>query len=420
MPIGLTECYNFSVLINGSPGQTISESETEMERMKAIRGKAATMLEQQILPFWMSLNDAENGGYYGFVDNQGIVRRDTVKGVIQHSRILYSFSEAYRVTGKEEYLFEANHAYDFLVNNALDKEFGGLFWSVNPDGTPTDTFKHSYNQAFGVYAFATYFLATGKPDALTNAMTLFHLIEEKWMDGIGYLEQLSIDFHPVRNSELSENNVVAERTMNTLLHLMEAYTVLLEATGSPEVRESLVFTIRQMINDVYNPEKERLEVFFDINFRPLLDLHSYGHDIEASWLIDRALEYAKEPALLQVASSVTKKLYDHVTARALTPRGLYYECENGVDNTQRDWWVQAEAVVGIINDMQKFGDKNSHLDEIEKILSFIDCEMVLPSGEWVWTVFEDGSTDAHRETAGLWKCPYHNSRMCMEIIKRLS
>ena len=227
-------------------------------------------------------------------------------------------------------------------------------------------------------------------------------------------------YQPMDNGELSENGILAERTMNTILHIMEAYTVLYEATGDADVKESLIFCVKQLTNEMYNPQKERLEVFFDRDLHSLLDLHSYGHDIEASWLIDRALASIGDPELTAMVSPITAKLYHHVVQEALSSRGLYFECENGHNNTQRDWWPQAETVIGIANDIGKSGTPEDHLEKMYAVLNFLEREVILPSGEWYWTVYEDGSHDAKRELAGPWKCPYHNGRMCMEIMKRFS
>jgi len=382
--------------------------------------KMENMLSSLILPFWLKLVDKEHGGFYGYVGSDGIVDPLGPKGVILHSRILWTFSEAYRRMNKPEYLAAADHAYLFLVNQAMDKEFGGLYWMIDGEGKPLELFKHSYNRAFGVYAFSNYYLATGNTEALDLAMGLFNLIEEKWRDDKGYLEQLTRNFGSMSNEELSENGVMAERTMNTLLHIMEAYTVLFEATRNTKVRTALIFAVRQLTGDMYNADKERLEVFFDMNFKSLLDLHSYGHDIEASWLIDRALDVLGDASLTAFASPVSKALYDHVIRVAYTTRGVYYESHNGQDNTQRDWWVQAEAIIGVANDFQKFGGEEDHLEKLYDLLDYLKTEVILPSGEWVWTTYEDGSHDITRELAGPWKCPYHNCRMCMEIMTRFA
>ncbi len=376
------------------------------------------MLFSQILPFWLALRDKEHGGYYGYVDKNGTSDPLADKGVIFHSRILWTFSEAFRMTQNKTYLDAAEHAYIFLTEKAMDKEYGGLYWMLDSNGEPVELFKHSYNQAFGIYAFANFYLATGRQDVLDQAIGLFCLLEEKWRDPDGYREQLTRTFLPMPNEELSENGIVAEKTMNSLLHIMEAYTVLYQASHNPVVKTALIYAVKQLVNKMYNPEKERLEVFFDSHLNSLLDLHSYGHDIEASWLIDRAVSVIKDPELSVLAAPVTKTLYDHVMRRAYTTRGVYFECQNGLDNTQRDWWVQAEAVIGVANDFQKNGGAEEHILLLYQLLHFLKSEIITPSGEWAWTTYEDGTHDMKRELAGPWKCPYHNGRMCMEIMTR--
>ncbi len=383
------------------------------------RRNSEEMLTKEILPFWLRLIDEENAGFYGLVHPDKTIEKLAPKGVILHSRILWTFSEAFLVTGEQVYLQAAEHAYHFLSGKALDQQMGGLYWMLDGHAAPLESCKHAYNQAFGIYAFSTYYSASSDEKALEIALHLFRLLEKIWRTPIGYLEQLTRDFNPEKNEELSENGCTADMTMNTVLHIMEAYTVLYEATKSKEVEEALRFTIKLLTEDMYNPEKRRLEVFFDSQMHSLLDLHSYGHDIEASWLIDRALEVLGDLDLTARTAPVTKILFDHVMQTAYTDRGVYFECEDGKVDTKRDWWVQAEAIVGILNDMRKGSDPELAMKQIDSLLSYIGREIKSESGEWYWSTYEDGTHDHKRELAGPWKCPYHNGRMCMEIIKRI-
>ena len=390
-----------------------------MNTYSDLRKVAKQMLTEEILPFWLRLRDDENGGFFGYVDNISRIDKEAPKGVILHSRILYTFADAYRVTGRDEYLRASDHAYRFLVEKALDPSYGGLYWMLDYAGEPLQDFKHSYNQAFGIYALSTYALAGGEPKALSYAMDLFRLLEAKWRTPTGYREQLSRDYLPVSNEELSENGIIADRTMNTVLHIMEAYTVLFEATQDADVLEALRYSVACLTESMYNKERVRLDVFFDTNLVSLLDLHSYGHDIEASWLIDRAVATIGDDDLRDRTAPTTKALYDHVMRKAYTTRGVYFECENGRDDTKRDWWVQAEAVVGIINDAGREKFPPAHLLSMAAILEYIGREIKAPSGEWYWTTYENGSHDEKRELAGPWKCPYHNGRMCIEMMRRI-
>ena len=252
-------------------------------------------LEEKLLPFWKNLKDNENGGYYGFMDADGKLDRQAVKGCILNSRILWFFSSAWMALqdpGLKEY---ADHAYLFLKEHCLDRERGGVYWSVTWDGKPEDTTKHTYNQAFAVYALSCYYAASGCREALELALELQEVIEGKCFDQYGYKEALDVDFQPADNDKLSENGVMADRTMNTLLHVFEAYTELLRVSGNETAAEKLRWMMDLIADRIYNPVLHRQEVFFDNDMNSLIDLHSYGHDIETAWLVDRGVEVLGDP-----------------------------------------------------------------------------------------------------------------------------
>ena len=235
-------------------------------------------LEHKILPFWMGLKDEENGGFYGYMDQNLILNRVADKGCILNSRILWTFSTAARLLDGEKYVPFAKQAYRFQ-ERFLDPNNGGVYWSVTYDGKPADTTKHTYCQAFAIYGLAAYYRLTGEQEALDRAMDLFRVIEGRCRDEGGYLEALKADFSPESNEKLSENGVMASRTMNTLLHVIEAYAELYRVHPDGQVMVACVEGLNQVLDKIYNPEKRRMEVFFDAEFRSLLDMQSYGHDI---------------------------------------------------------------------------------------------------------------------------------------------
>ncbi|MDE7288553.1 MAG: AGE family epimerase/isomerase, partial [Oscillospiraceae bacterium] len=249
-------------------------------------------LTERIIPFWNKLRDDENGGFYGFVDNDLQVDKKADKGVILTSRILWFYSASYMTLEDEALLDNARHAFEFL-KKCVDKKNGGVYWMMTYDGKPADTMKHTYNQAFAVYALSQFYLASKEQAALDLALELFNTIEDKCTDNIAYLEAMSADWKIIPNDALSENGLMADKTMNTVLHLIEAYTVLLKACGTPEsarIEERLLFLLEIAKNKIFNSEKNCLRVFFDRELNQIGDIHSYGHDIEATWLIDRACE----------------------------------------------------------------------------------------------------------------------------------
>ena len=374
-----------------------------------------------IIPFWKNLRDDKNGGYYGWVGYDLKVDKKAVKGCILNSRILWFFSNAYTMLKDPSLLKEADHGFAFMKQYCMDRENGGIFWSIQYDGKPEDTTKHTYNQAFAIYALSSYYEASGKEEALDMAKELFHIIEGKCTDEIGYKEAFDKEFHEIENDKLSENGVIAEKTMNTLLHVFEAYTELYRVAKLPEVGERLHWIMETFAHKVYNLELHRQEVFFDKNMKSILDLHSYGHDIETAWLIDRGVEVLGDPKMEELLSPITRDLTAQIYKVAFNGHSLANECEKGVVNTHRIWWVQAETVIGFLNGYQKDPSKKEYLEAAEAEWQFIkDYVIDKRSGsEWYWEVDENGNPYPDRPIVEPWKCPYHNGRMCMEVMKRL-
>lgn len=377
-------------------------------------------LINDIIPFWKGLRDDEFGGYYGYLDYDLKLDKKAVKGCILNSRITWFFSNAYTLLKDVSLLEEAKHGFAFLKEHCMDKDNGGIYWSMKYNGEPEDTTKHTYNQAFSIYALSSYYEASGDEEALEMAKELFHIIETRCTDEIGYKEAFDKEFHEIENDKLSENGVIAEKTMNTLLHVFEAYTELYRVAKLPEVKERLEWIMDTFADKVYNPALHRQEVFFDRNMNSILDLHSYGHDIETAWLIDRGVEVLGEKKYEDKMSPITRDLTAQIYKVAFDGRSLANECERGVVNKHRIWWVQAETVVGFLNGWQKNPDKPEYLDAAKAEWNFIK-EYVIDKrkgSEWYWEVDPDGKPYEGRPIVEPWKCPYHNGRMCFEVIKR--
>ena len=377
-------------------------------------------LLENIIPFWKSLRDDEYGGYYGWMDYDLKLDKKAVKGCILNSRILWFFSNAYTLLKDESLLEEAKHGFAFMKEHCMDKENGGIFWSIKYSGEPEDTTKHTYNQAFAIYALSSYYEASGDEEALNMAKGLFRIIEERCTDDIGYKEAFDKEFHEIENDKLSENGVIAQKTMNTLLHVFEAYTELYRVAKLPEVKERLKWIMDTFAQKVYNPKLHRQEVFFDAKMNSIIDLHSYGHDIETAWLIDRGVEVLGEKEYEEKMTPITKDLTAQIFKIAFNGHSLANECEKGVVNTHRIWWVQAETVVGFLNGWKMNPDKPEYLEAAQNEWEFIK-EYVIDKrsgSEWFWEVDENGNPYPGRPIVEPWKCPYHNGRMCFEVIKR--
>lgn len=378
-------------------------------------------LLNDIIPFWKNLRDDEFGGYYGYMDYDLKVDKRAVKGCILNSRITWFFANAYTLLKDESLLEEAKHGFAFMKEHCMDKENGGIFWSMKYDGTPEDTTKHTYNQAFSIYALSSYYEATHDEEALAMAKELFHIIETKCTDEIGYKEAFDKEFHEVENDKLSENGVIAEKTMNTLLHVFEAYTELYRVAKLPEVKERLEWIMDTFADKVYNPKLHRQEVFFDRNMNTILDLHSYGHDIETAWLMDRGVEVLGEKKYEEKMTPITKDLTAEIYKVAFDGHSLANECEKGVVNVHRVWWVQAETVIGFLNGWQKDPSRTEYLDAAKSEWQFIKDHVMdkRQGSEWFWEVDPSGKPYEGRPIVEPWKCPYHNGRMCFEVIRRL-
>lgn len=389
--------------------------------MITMKNEIKSHLINDIIPFWKNLRDNEFGGYYGYLDYDLNLDQKAVKGCILNSRITWFFSNAYTLLKDESLLEEAKHGFAFLKEHCWDKEYGGIFWSMTYDGQPEDTTKHTYNQAFSIYALSSYYEATKDEEALKMAKELFEIIEKKCTDEVGYMEAFDREFHEISNDKLSENGIIADKTMNTLLHVLEAYTELYRVAKLPEVKERLLWILDTFVKDVYNPQLHRQEVFFNNKMESIIDLHSYGHDIETAWLIDRCVEVIGDEKYEKMISPVTKDLTNQIYQIAFDGRSLANECEKGVVDEKRIWWVQAETVVGFLNGYQKDPARKEYLEAAENEWQFIK-EYVMDKregSEWFWAVNKDGTPQVGRPIVEPWKCPYHNGRMCLEVVKRL-
>ena len=406
------------------------------KRMQQMREEIKQELLHGIIPFWRKLRDDNYGGYYGWLSYDLKLDEKAEKGCILNSRITWFFANAYTLFKNglisqeecqaagfsgEDLLAEARHGYEFLKKNCLDKECGGIYWALNHDGTPLDTTKHTYNQAFCIYALSSYYEASGDEEALALARTLFRLIEDKCTDKVGYLEAFTREFAPESNEKLSENGVLADKTMNTLLHVFEAYTELYRVCGDKEVKERLLWIMNVFANKVYNEKSRRQEVFFDAEYNSILDLHSYGHDIETAWLIDRGVEVVNEAACEARMYPITRALTENIYQIAFDGHSLANECEKGVVNENRIWWVQAETLVGFLNGYEKAPERSEYRDGALAQWEFIKKHVIdkREGSEWYWEVKADGSPIEGRPIVEPWKCPYHNGRMCMEVIRRI-
>ncbi len=386
-------------------------------------------LKETILPFWMKLADETRGGFFGYVNHDLTVDRDADKGCILNSRILWTFATAARVTGDQTCLAYARRALAWMARYE-DTARGGVYWLVSAQGQPVDLTKHTYCQAFAIYGLAAYMRAAGEGDAhyaeaKARALRLFDVIEGRCRDEGGYGEAFEPDFTPVGNEKLSDNprlmekGETAQRTMNTLLHVLEAYAELYRALPEERVRAAGRQCLETALHRVYNPARGRLEVFFDRDYRSLLDMQSYGHDIESSWLMWDAAEALLPKAERAPYRAMCLRLAETVYDRAFTDHGLKNEIVEGEENQTRIWWVQAETVLGFANAFALTG-LEKYRDAAEQEWRYIQETIVdhRPGGEWYWCCDENGTPAPGKPIVEAWKCPYHNGRMCLRMMEQ--
>ncbi len=388
--------------------------------MKKLTDEIQQHLEQKILPFWMKLKDEQHGGFYGEVDYNLEIEKQADKGGIATARFLWTFSAAYRVTRNEEYLEHAHHLYDFLRNKLYDHENQGIYWLVDFQGQPKDTRKHVYAQSFAVYALSEYYRVTKSEEALALANEIYLLIEEKGYDkeNRAYCEEFDQWWKPVSNEMLSENGVVAEITMNTHIHVLEAYTNLYKANPTDGLKQRLIDLLEVHYEKIYNKDTKFLGVFFDKQWNSLVDMKSFGHDIEASWLMDETIKAIglKDERFDQMVLDIAY----NIAGCAMQEDGslINEQVDDHYDET-RIWWVQAEAMVGYLNAFEHTQDPRFK-QLIENLWIYIKKHIVdkRENGEWYWSI-EPAGNPAERAIGEPWKTSYHNSRFCLEFIERM-
>ena len=380
-------------------------------------------LTGNILPFWMEkTEDRTNGGFLGRISGKGEIDGSAPKGAILNARILWTFSAAYRILGKPEYLAEATRAKREIIDRFYDKKFGGVYWSLTSEGQPCDKKKQIYALGFAIYGLSEYCRATGDAEALEYAVRLFRDIERHSYDpaGNGYFEAFAEDWSEIGDMRLSDKDINECKTMNTHLHILEPYTALYRVWKTPELEERLRNLIKLFTGRIMDSKTGHLRLFFNENWESSHDIISYGHDIEASWLLYEAADVLGDKGLLAEIAPAVVSTANAAAEGFLPDAGMIYESESltGAIDADRHWWVQAETVVGYFNLWQMTGREDA-LERAFGCWEFIKRHIIdKTGGEWYWSLRSDGSVNTDDDKAGFWKCPYHNGRMCMEIIER--
>ena len=392
--------------------------------VESFRQRVETELRSNILPFWLKhAVDEQYGGFHGQISNDLVIDPTAKKGLILNARILWTFSKAFSVYGEEACLETARRAYDYLTRHFWDTEFNGVFWMVDYLGRPVETKKRIYGQAFTVYSLAEYHHATGDPDAAGKSLQIYEAIESASYDALhrGYFETYERDWTLAREQRLSKVDMDAKKSMNTHLHLLEACANLLRGHESPALRTRLRELILVFLEHIIDRQAHHFRMFFDEGWHSQSDHISYGHDIEGSWLLCEAAEILGDEPILQAVRQEARLMAQAVLEQAVdSDGGLFYEGDaRGIIDTDKHWWPQAEAVVAFLNAYQLSGCEHFYVaagrswEFIEKYI--VDRE----HGEWFWKVSRACVPSNREFKVDPWKCPYHNSRACFEVMARL-
>jgi mannobiose 2-epimerase len=367
--------------------------------------------------------DKVNGGFYGAITNDLEIHNEVPRSAILCGRILWTYAAAYRKLGDKEYLGMAKRAYDYLRSAFLDPEYGGIYWSVDAKGKPIFDRKHHYAQAFAIYGLAEYYRATEQSESLALAQSLFHLLEEHAYDRRygGYIEGSSRKWEALLDMRLSERELNCRKSMNTMLHILEAYTNLLRIWEDATLKAQHRAVIETFLERIIDPANGHFKLFFDDRWNSLLPNVSYGHDIEGSWLLLEAAEVQGDPALVKRVRQAAVRIAEAVYQDGLEADGsLPYESSpQGLVDSDKSWWVQAEAMVGFYNAFQLSGQER-FAQAAQGSWEFIRDNMVdRVHGDWIKKLHRDGTVDVSNYKVGPWECPYHNSRACFEMLDRL-
>ena len=461
------------------------------KEIKTLQQEVLDVLTQNILPFWLDkMQDKEHGGFYGQMTGHYELNKEADKGAILNARILWSFSAAYRVlkdidhsngqwsmvngqwsmvngqwsmVNGQSCLKAATRAKEYLLDHFIDKEYGGVYWSVDYLGQPKDTKKQFYALGFALYGLSEYARATGDREALDYALQLFDCIEEYAFDPEhnGYIEACTREWGEIEDMRLSDLDANYPKSQNTHLHIIEPYTNLLRALRELQAAQTCAYVpaigailpidiavphdtiirvqaaLRNLIDiftdKILNPTTHHLDLFFEMDWtRGAGQIESYGHDIECSWLLHEAALVLGDEELLKKVENIVRlvakasekglnsdgSMIHEATIATTPPCGHPSSEEEGKKDDDLHWWVQAENVVGWLNIYQHFGDEQA-LQRALRCWQYIKENLIdWEHGEWYWSRHADGTLNLDDDHAGFWKCPYHNSRMCLETIER--
>lgn len=377
-----------------------------------------------ILAWWTNFAVDPKGGFWGKIDHDLTVYPTSPKGAVLNARILWSFSAGYSSLGNDKYLEYARRAFDYICTYFIDRKYGGVYWTVDADGQALDTKKQVYAISFVIYALAEYSRASGDLSAQDLAIRLYHDLEENSFDSIGkgYFEAFNCDWSEMKDLRLSEKDANERKTMNTHLHVLEAYTNLYRNWKDEGLKRQISNLIDNFRQHIIRKDNHHLNLFMDDHWYVKSSSISFGHDIEAAWLLLEAAEVIGDPQVIQSVKALSVEMAHAALSGMDKDGGMFYEFDplDGHMVKEKHWWVQAESMVGFFNAWQLSND-DRYLSESLGVWKYVKSHILDPlHGEWIWGRDENNQIMKTEDKAGMWKCPYHNSRACLELIRRIN
>ncbi|MDY0905027.1 AGE family epimerase/isomerase [Pedobacter sp. CFBP9032] len=395
--------------------------------MKVDLAKYQQELNQEldnILSFWKNFTiDEVNGGFVGKIDHNNHIDEIAPKGSVLNARILWTFSASYNLKKNPGCLLLADRAFAYIKDHFVDQEFGGVYWMLDAKGKPLDTKKQVYAVAFTIYALSEYFIASKFEQSKNLAISLYtDLLAHSYdQQNGGYFEAFSRDWKALEDLRLSNKDANEKKTMNTHLHVLEAFTTLYRIWPDEQLKNNIIGLIDNFTSHILNKKTGNLILFLDENWNQKSDIISYGHDIEAAWLLLEAAEALHDQKLIDEIKILALQMAT-ISKNGIDIDGsLWYEFDPSNHHfvKEKHWWVQAEAMVGFFNAWQISGNE-SFLQISLNNWAFVKSNIIdHQNGEWFWGITETGEIMNSEDKVGPWKCPYHNSRACIELIRRI-
>jgi len=375
----------------------------------------------RILEYWFQHTiDEQNGGFIGQIKHNGEANPHATKGAVLNARLLWTFAAANRMLADPKCREMANRAYAYLKEYFWDHEKGGIFWELNYLGNPLNTRKQAYGQGFGIYAFSEYYRASGNKESLDFAIQLFELLESHFADDKfgGYIEAHDRNWEPLKDMRLSERDANYPKSMNTHLHILESYTNLYRVWPNAKLRQRIQHLLQVFAGKIVDRQTGHFNLFFEMDWTCKSDIVSFGHDIEGAWLLrEAAIEIRQDNLKIE---GVALRLVGATLREGTDSDGSIFSEKVGDKlDTNKHWWMQAEAMVGLM-DAYQITDEKPYLESMGKVWDFIKKHVIdFEKGEWFGHVDQYGNPLDSEDKAGFWKCPYHNSRAMMELIERI-